>query len=179
VEENLKEIWPIRAMGEAEIEIARSKWDWVPKTALLGGQQWCVGRSQASSPLTLVHLHIRHYWPLSRNSESLNSCPGLYGDSRTHNYGNILFFPPTSASTRTRFSHPEEGSSKLHRNVETYPYDKSRIQQKLIKWFIRANLLVAVFESSCVSVTRTSGIRDSHSTVRKARLYLRTEMVIF
>jgi hypothetical protein len=25
VEENLKEIWPIRAMGEAEIEIARSK----------------------------------------------------------------------------------------------------------------------------------------------------------
>lgn len=31
------------------------------KNSPFRGQQWCVGRSQASSPLTLVHLHIRHY----------------------------------------------------------------------------------------------------------------------
>jgi hypothetical protein len=34
-------------------------------------QQWCVGRSQESSPLPLVQRHIRHYWPLSRNSGGL------------------------------------------------------------------------------------------------------------
>ena len=31
------------------------------KNSPFKGQKWCVGRSQASSPLTLVPLHIHHY----------------------------------------------------------------------------------------------------------------------
>lgn len=57
------------------------------------------------------------------------SCPGLYGDSCTYtfqNNGNTLFIPPTSASTRTRFSHPEEGSSKF---PETSKHTRSTKQK--------------------------------------------------
>jgi hypothetical protein len=49
-----------------------------------------------------------------------NSCPDLHGDSYTYTFqknGNILFLPPKSASTKTKFSHPEEESNTFHRNV--------------------------------------------------------------
>jgi hypothetical protein len=100
------------------------------------GQQWCVGRSQE---VRHSHLSICTFATTDHYLEILGAstcCPGLYGYSCTYtfqNNANIRFFPTTSASARTRFSHPEEGSSKFPRNVETYPYDKAEIQQKTIK----------------------------------------------
>jgi hypothetical protein len=105
-----------RAMGEAEIELATSKWEWVPKTTLLmvNSDVWAVHKQVRHSHLsTCTFATIDHHLEILGAS---TSCPGLYGDSCTYtfqNNGNILFFPPTSASTRTRFSHPEEGSSKF------------------------------------------------------------------
>jgi len=137
VEKNLEEIWPIRVMGEVEIKLATSKWERVPKTALLGVNSgvWAVHKQVRHSRLsTCTFATTDHCLKILGASTLLQACMGI----AAHIPSKIM---ETHSSSHPR-QHPREPDSATlkkeavsSRNVETYPYDNARIRQKIIKWF--------------------------------------------